>query len=191
MSDVPRRFKILSSHPIMVDLGLRDTYGVYFPDFGTYIIVSEERGIDDLTGCPEDVEWLDGPEIKYKIFGAFSDTCWRQHLKAGEFDDLDLAIEACKASSKDSLFDDVDYVVSTHRDGEEWYRVKANQLERWKTIKCECGHSKFDHEDEHDEVPTGTGHCMWSGCGCSSFKGEATPSYQGKQNEPQNDEKAK
>lgn len=57
--DVPRRFKILSSHPIMTQLGLRDTYGVFFPAFGTYVIVSEERGIDDLTGCPEDVEWLD------------------------------------------------------------------------------------------------------------------------------------
>jgi len=109
--------------------------------------------------------------MKYKIFGAFSDTCWRQHLKAGEFDDLDLAIEACKESEKNSIFDgDVDYVVATHQDGQELYRATANRLEHWKRIKCKCGHSKYDHEDEHDEVPTGTGYCHVSGCGCSSFK---------------------
>ncbi len=64
--------------------------------------------------------------MKYKIFAAFSDTCWRQHLKSGEFDDLDLAIEACKEAEKNSMFDDVDYVVAIHRDGEELYRVKSN-----------------------------------------------------------------
>ena len=34
-------------------------YGVFFPDVGIYIIQSEERGIDQFTGCPENVEWLD------------------------------------------------------------------------------------------------------------------------------------
>lgn len=54
---IPRRFKV--SQAIMLELGIKDTYGVFFPDFGTYVIVSEERGIDDFTGCPENVEWLD------------------------------------------------------------------------------------------------------------------------------------
>jgi hypothetical protein len=43
----------------MTELGIKDTYGVFFPDFGTFIIMSEERGIDEFDGCPEDVEWLD------------------------------------------------------------------------------------------------------------------------------------
>lgn len=56
---IPRRFRILSSSSIMTELGIKDTYGVFFPDFGTFIIMSEERGIDEFDGCPEDVEWLD------------------------------------------------------------------------------------------------------------------------------------
>ena len=57
--DVPKRFIIRAFHPIMKTLGIKDTYGIFFPDFGTYIIMSEERGIDEFSGCPEDVEWLD------------------------------------------------------------------------------------------------------------------------------------
>ena len=58
--DVPRRFIIRPTAFEMKELGLEhDCYGVFFPDFGTYIIASEERGIDDFTGCPEDIEWLD------------------------------------------------------------------------------------------------------------------------------------
>lgn len=34
---------------------------------------------------------------------------------------------------------------------------------------CKCGHSKADHEDEHDEVPTGTGRCMKK-CGCMQYR---------------------
>jgi len=46
----------------------------------------------------------------------------------------------------------------------------VNQLEKWKTYRCKCGHTKYDHADEHDEVPTGTGCCGISGCDCSSFE---------------------
>ena len=61
MADIPRRFRIKSSNPILVKKGIEigDTYGIFFPSFGTYIIVSQERGVDDFTGYPEDVEWLD------------------------------------------------------------------------------------------------------------------------------------
>lgn len=45
-----------------------------------------------------------------------------------------------------------------------------NQLEKWKVYRCECGHSKYDHEDEHSDVPTGSGFCHLTGCDCQSFK---------------------
>ena len=50
-SDIPRRFKLVQ----------KEIYGVFFPSFGEYIIISEERGIEEFTGCPEekDVVWLD------------------------------------------------------------------------------------------------------------------------------------
>lgn len=60
MNDVPKRFIIRASHPIMKALGLdNDKFGIFFPDIGEYIIVSEERGYDEFQCCPEDVEWLD------------------------------------------------------------------------------------------------------------------------------------
>lgn len=51
-----------------------------------------------------------------------------------------------------------------------------HQLDKWKIYRCECGHSKYDHADEHDEVPTGTGHCdaMGTGinlvCECDTYR---------------------
>jgi phosphoribosyl-ATP pyrophosphohydrolase len=41
-------------------------------------------------------------------------------------------------------------------------------MERWKIYRCECGHSKYCHSDEHDEVPTGTGRC--DDCDCQCYK---------------------
>ncbi len=43
------------------------------------------------------------------------------------------------------------------------YQQGTSQLDRWKMILCVCGHSKYDHSDEHDEVPTGSGHCTKTG----------------------------
>ena len=40
----------------------------------------------------------------------------------------------------------------------------------WAWQFCECGHSKDKHEDEHDEVPTGTGRCMVYLCSCGEYK---------------------
>lgn len=60
-SDIPKRFRITKDSPIAKQLKINECYGLYSPDFGTYIIISEERGIDDFTGMPEDscVEWID------------------------------------------------------------------------------------------------------------------------------------
>ena len=40
----------------------------------------------------------------------------------------------------------------------------------WKEQICVCGHSRWDHEDEHSEVPTGSGRCRISGCECDHFE---------------------
>jgi hypothetical protein len=67
MDDIPRRFMARASSLIMKQIGLdHDCYGVFFPETGTFIIESEERGIDDFTGMPpEDVEWID---LEYKRY---------------------------------------------------------------------------------------------------------------------------
>lgn len=60
MNDVPRRFIIRAGHPLLKELGLEeDKFGLFFPDFGEHMILSSERGYDDFTGCPEDIEWID------------------------------------------------------------------------------------------------------------------------------------
>jgi hypothetical protein len=60
LKDVPRRFIIRADSPEIKDLQFRDDkYGVFMPDGGYYIIISEERGIDEFLGCPEDVKWID------------------------------------------------------------------------------------------------------------------------------------
>jgi hypothetical protein len=44
-------------------------------------------------------------------------------------------------------------------------------LEEWKSTWCVCGHAKYEHADEHDEIPTGTGKCEDpKGCKCESFR---------------------
>jgi len=58
----------------------------------------------------------------YKIFAAFSDTCWRR-LKSLEFNHLADAITASDRIAKEDNYFHVDYVVSTHRDGDELYRA--------------------------------------------------------------------
>jgi hypothetical protein len=63
MSDMPRRFKVLATSTLGQRLGVKDCYGVFWPYFGCYIVMSEERGPDEFEGCPEDddVEWIDAP----------------------------------------------------------------------------------------------------------------------------------
>jgi|CXWL01.1.fsa_nt_gi hypothetical protein len=39
----------------------------------------------------------------------------------------------------------------------------------WPGLICNCTHPKDSHADEHDEVPTGTGHCTIPGCGCTHY----------------------
>lgn len=57
----PRRFRIHSDSSLARRMGIKEALGVFFPDFGLFIIVSEERGTDEYTGMPEDndVEWID------------------------------------------------------------------------------------------------------------------------------------
>ncbi len=63
MNDVPRRFKLPETSRIAKELQVKECYGVFLPNFGVYVIFSEERGTDEYTGCPEDidVEWIDWP----------------------------------------------------------------------------------------------------------------------------------
>lgn len=44
----------------------------------------------------------------------------------------------------------------------------------WPGHTCNCTHSKDSHADEHDEIPTGTGHCTIPGCGCSNYTRSAS-----------------
>jgi hypothetical protein len=64
----PRRFRIPENSKLLtyLRLNIKEGVGVFFPDFGTYLVISEERGLDtlkieDFTGMPEDeeVEWID------------------------------------------------------------------------------------------------------------------------------------
>lgn len=43
----------------------------------------------------------------------------------------------------------------------------------WPGKVCECGHDKDSHADEHDEVPTGSGHCEHPTCNFQRYKREA------------------
>jgi hypothetical protein len=59
--NIPRRFKLPAASRIAKKLQVKECYGVFLPDLGFYVIFSEERGIDEFEGCPEDtnVEWID------------------------------------------------------------------------------------------------------------------------------------
>jgi hypothetical protein len=61
MSAIPRRFKVLAASSLGQRLGVKDCFGVFWPDFGCYTVMSEERGPDEFEGMPEDtdVEWID------------------------------------------------------------------------------------------------------------------------------------
>jgi hypothetical protein len=58
----------------------------------------------------------------YKIFTAFSNTCWRK-TNSKEFNYLPDAITEADRIAKEDNYLHVDYVVATHRDGNELYRA--------------------------------------------------------------------
>ncbi|MGZ8924374.1 MAG: hypothetical protein ACXW2E_00690 [Nitrososphaeraceae archaeon] len=58
------------------------------------------------------------------FFAAFSDTCWRRY-KTPELTTLEDAIQAADTAAKSAMWLGIDFVVSTHREGNELYRAKA------------------------------------------------------------------
>lgn len=63
--------------------------------------------------------------LRYKVYAAFSETCWRQRLENGvpvESDSLD---EAKRSAMR--LVDDVPLVVSTGQNGPELFRVEPRE----------------------------------------------------------------
>jgi len=63
----------------------------------------------------------------FKIYAAFSETCWRQKTSCGEFDDLEDAVTAANLAAKEDNWLHVDFVVALNREvnTEEFHRVKS------------------------------------------------------------------
>lgn len=65
----------------------------------------------------------------YKVYAAHSDTCWRQHLGAGEHGTLESAIKEARSLVGRGVLPSVPLVVAKNRDGEELFRVEPPQEE--------------------------------------------------------------
>ena len=68
---------------------------------------------------------------KYSVFVVFADNCWRRVLPLKEYDTLQEAIEAADIEARNYKYKDQDemiYAVSTHRDGEELYRISSEKF---------------------------------------------------------------
>lgn len=65
--------------------------------------------------------------MKYKIFAAFSDTCWRQYTQT-EYDFLSEACDAADKATEDMDWVGVDFTVAYDRDSAELYRAKFKKV---------------------------------------------------------------
>lgn len=69
--------------------------------------------------------------ITYSVFVVFANNCWRRVLPLKEYGTLQEAIEAANAEAKNYKYKDqheMIYAVSTHRDGEELYRISSERF---------------------------------------------------------------
>lgn len=69
--------------------------------------------------------------ITYSVFVVFANNCWRRVLPLKEYDTLQEAIEAADKEAENYKYRDqheMIYAVSTHRDGEELYRVSSEKF---------------------------------------------------------------
>jgi len=69
--------------------------------------------------------------ITYSVFVVFANNCWRRVLPLKEYDTLQEAIEAADTEAKNYKYKDqhqMIYAVSTHRDGEELYKVSSESF---------------------------------------------------------------
>ena len=65
----------------------------------------------------------------YSVFVVFANNCWRRVLPLKEYDTLQEAIEAADKEAKNYKYkDEMIYAVSTHRDGEELYKVSSERF---------------------------------------------------------------
>ena len=65
----------------------------------------------------------------YKVYAAHSDTCWRQHLGAGEHGTLESAIKDARSLVGRGSCPAVALVVAKSSDGDELFRVEPQQEE--------------------------------------------------------------